>query len=66
MSSRDNIILELDNLMLKNNRGQMTLIELHNILRRNNIIESWRRKDYVLWLVALNRIKIEGEVVKLL
>lgn len=67
MKSREKILLELDELLLKKNRQTISLEELHNILRRQNIIEAWRRKDYVAWLLALKRIKLlADDRVKLL
>lgn len=65
MGKKENIELEIKHLK-EEGYEQIAMAELHDIIRRNGIIEQWRRKDIAMWLKACERIRIEGQVVYLL
>ena len=44
---------------------KITISDLHNLIRRYDIVEQWKRKDIVMWLVAKGKIKLDGPLVEL-
>lgn len=65
MGKKENIELSIK-LLKDDGNERITLAELHNIIRRNGIVEQWRRKDIVMWLIALDKIRVNGQVVELI
>ena len=64
MGKKDAILLEIEHMKFDGTR-KITISELHNLIRRHDIVEQWKRKDIVMWLAAKGKIKLEGPVVEL-
>lgn len=61
-----NEIMAVVGALRENGRTRLGIIQLHQIMRTYGVLEAYQRKEILLYLEAMKRIKIEGGIVRLL